>query len=633
MNESYKYFISYRTIVKNISDALYELLINSSSNEKIFKDTEEIKYGDNINDRIHEALLSTEYFLIIYGSHLNDNYSNSWVQKELSYANKSEIIKIIPIKLDEINKCKNTDLDKLAEQKGLYFNEIKTKEEFYKKISILLKDIDIKGQPLKEYSDRLYNEIKTHLKSIKKNIKPLATRLKPIEFFNRESIKEELTNTINNTCHNIIYAPTHYGKTWLLNEVAKELVKKHWVVYRLDILDEYDHQDSEEIYKKALRVNSKNQIINKIIKDFKKDQQGIAFLFDCKNSSFTNHKKVIDHFYDDFYKDGAQLSQLIAGNYKIIVTVPVFKQNAEPSCEFESNSRKFYLPEFTYDHISQALDNRYKNKDIEINTQVFAARVFLFSGGHPKCVERIVKCYEKEKVLPDLRKLKQWSSVRAQNLTNGINGVVSDFLNTTDLAFYRLINIHLLKEIADPQSYMRNYETLRKTLFYSSLEDDETNMILQPGMARRVYLIDMYLNPEEHKPIEFFNACDSAFNNYIKILDPKIYENPELKDGVLWLKEAWFSKLQKKISLAFYDKNHSDDFNISSEDIEKGISLIKEYGEKCSTVNHLIKKELESDWEFKLLTNFQPHSSMPMKDIYNPNNLKNLLSEINDRLR
>lgn len=357
--------------------------------------------------------------------------------------------------------------------------------------------------------------------------------------------------------------PAGCGKTALLRKIKKEFSRRNWDCIYISL---QEHQTFPEI---AAYIGQKFQIKFPIYYDNprqtglevgkafaekykKRGVEGIAFLLDDEHEPWddlistlrTIFEEVIPgifnaltHNSNYFKRTQWSFRVVLAGRY---IASEVSKFDTAP---------KFDITRLTPFDYNVALDicQEYAIEDIQ-ERQEFAAHLFFYSGGHPRCMVKMLNLYQQSGILPAdfFNSYRDKIEAIAYEEANWVRySIARDWRIVFDeLCIYRFFDYQLLGQLLDEHSdwaYMAEDGfalAIKLKYSYSVVWVDDKRRYLHDDITRRLLSIQLRHDTPEAL---FRSKCEHARDICLTRLQQSDYERS------LWGIEALFQYLQAHV--------------------------------------------------------------------------------------
>ena len=313
---------------------------------------------------------------------------------------------------------------------------------------------------------------------------------------------------------------------------------------------------------------------------------------------------ILSNFYDPMRSHFANSDILLdSSNSRLIIATHHLLQ---------ANDNRFsshFLSEFTYE-VTRELATNYLRKNklipLDINTDGITAKLFYATGGYPKCVIQYLQGFPK-----NIGNATDCINTAENNFANSISPHSRILFHESNVMCYRFLDRNIVENIR-PKSLegvkVSNIigKLLRNDGYHTFEVPDNpliaSQQIISDGLMRRVYAI-IYREKNKNK---FIEACQKASKLYLSYIEASHIDK---KFSFLWLKEYWFQLLQ--------GGQVGNSLSLDSKEISDSLFLfLKKSGNDYTQYYQILKQQLQADWEFQFMINFD--SSSEAVNCYNP---------------
>lgn len=447
----------------------------------------------------------------------------------------------------------------------------------------------------------------------------------PVGHSYKEIVTEEMSDLLNiRGMHTLVSGLSNYGKTVCANYLEEEFVKNNYNVYKRTISEKDVNLDGSfsNIFG---RPRSVSELIKKLLLSIStENSNGLVIILDLANiSSHEVPIKLLNDFAAIVFSN-KELSSKVSGDFRLYTMTSVMSGDAISDWPKPPYNNHVVLKEFTTDSIRIFWE---KNTSHNIGLQD-VSRVSFLSGGHPRLLEKILSFYKENRNL-DFKNLdlKSLLNDEIKKMASSIDSRVFNFINTTNLFYYRCIdrdvinNLYGLEYTQDNLLAETMYSNLIRNKLYLKLSfDNELSKVSCSVLMRRVFLVYLCLDNLEL----FKRNCELSKNTYFSYLKSN---HMGRNHSVKWLIEYWFSRLLLKLPIVLYGRNvYSIDFNFQ-DDILSGLKMVFSglTNSEVEKTKLTIVKNIKNDWEFCMFVNYQPNVNSK-NDLYLDNKIDDILA-------
>lgn len=431
------------------------------------------------------------------------------------------------------------------------------------------------------------------------------------KFVNRDSEKQYILTRHPNYC--LIDAPAGYGKSTLLSELAEGFRDGGWQ-YAHVVIDRKDRFDTllskiddalnlGQVVQNGLNSYSRTSaLVHAIKKSWEKgsDSPGLVLLVDFDGDpAFPVLEEFVTDLIpriqeslrvlDSFRKKRFRV--VIAGRY---ITSVVKTHSSIPV-------KEFLLSPFNYRYVKESAENFLPTEDGDSINQL-AAHTMHLTGGHPDCMQKMIKLYKTMGNSPDdfvgTCREDIWKSIVypiIYEVRDAIPKRLCTYLDNLSVLRYldnglleKLIKNDAISGYADAHDFA---DELTSTFLLS-----REGRLLKDGITRRLLALHLI---KEIGPDEFAARCWKMYSICLKKL-----EKPETQMPEKWALETLYQSLQKDTPFI--------------HELQKRAELRREFfGERVPDVLHklflgrnarvewdALTDALDEDWEFGFTVNY-----------------------------
>ncbi len=462
-----------------------------------------------------------------------------------------------------------------------------------------------------------------------------------IPFTNREDELKQILSSFAPPYH-LIDAPAGYGKTALLKELERRFKERKWMCAYVSaqehrsvpaiaqaLATELDISLDLGADAKLLGLNLGRQIIQQRGKDFGESAnayKGVVLLIDVDKRPWTSLLPTVDalftdfipgveyslHGFEPFRKEHHPFRVIFAGRYLA----------GKAPKDTPLSLTVLRLTPFDYEVVRDTA-RAYLSDQRGVNQ--LAAHLMYYTGGHPGCMARVLKLYEEKKYPPD-----DFFRYSAEEIWEGIvcpeaNAVHNDVRRGLrrifdDLSVFRYLDYNVLRRVLDEAVYPEHESEfdLADELTSTYLMDWK-GRLLHDSITRRLVAIRLL---REIGPWSFARHCQRAQ----EICAARLQE-PNAQAPERWTIEYLFQSLQQYTeAIQVHQKREEIRQNFFQTTVPEALRLLMSVrGRNAREERDALKRELETDWEFRFTVNY-----FLRRDEYNDELYKKLQEKIDD---
>ena len=289
------------------------------------------------------------------------------------------------------------------------------------------------------------------------------------------------------------------------------------------------------------------------------------------------------------------------------------------------------LKPFDYDVVNRTALEALKTINSDILSQISAHILFL-TGGHPGCLARTIKLFEKNADDPDDFIKNYAATIWDEIVKPKIDEITKEIPNQLypaiyRLSVYRILNGKIVGDLINENEiiYSKHVDSLMGELLGTFLFEQHKHRQLRDSVIRRLLMLQFW---HKESSLLLSSACNKAYNVYLSFLkDPK-----EIRDREYWAIECLYQALQEYSPLI-------SDYEKRLELREKFFSIIlpnvlDAYISQNESMNDLedILIEIGKDWDFRFMVNYYlrdtKYSDEPTIRLID--NIKSISGEVKD---
>ena len=487
-------------------------------------------------------------------------------------------------------------------------------------VLILFLEVLVKKIPSEDYSATQLSELINQLEPI--NVGKHSDQIveNKVQFTNRVDEKDTILS-INAPAYFILDAPAGYGKSELLGELVNTFGRRKWYCYQLtlDLLD--DENSLISMLASQLEKTQKRDIST--IEEFGKalrnewveetTSKGLVWSIDFVGKpNLPLLKWLLVTFIPEIQKilDSLKFFKEVANRFRVLIAGRYLATHLSIEPPYQVKKLSPFKYNIFKDATKKFLSNGYDEQLID----ELSAHLFFHTGGHPGCMNDILKIYKLEGIPLDFSenvRSELWSQVVKKYADEAFN----DFLNSSptldstlnQLVVLRYVNPWILEKICPEEDPTMLADHLTKTFLFRWTE----HRVLQDDITRRMLTIRLR-NIESER---FQNHCQQAKHICVDLLNQPIRHSPQI-----WVLEYLFQYLNAQ-TLEIYDAKSRDHIreDFFNKEVEFVLKLLvqnlkkdsRQWYEEKTALFHAMKKDWELIFTINYYLRFKDDTSQP----------------------
>lgn len=665
MKKSVKVFISYSRKDAEFVEKLAQKIQNAGGVD-ITIDVKSVAFGDNLQDFVDHAVRDTDLTISVVSKH---SLESAWVAQEfletLMYEKVNEKKKLLPIYIDRSLFDNNYCLELLgkidrnikdliemtgkAAQLGGNSTNYDLQRARLHRLKSQLGDIlahlqsrlaaDFSNeQAMAENLPKLLNTIKG-----KETEQPMLSEPEPIPFVNR---KAEFVNRKTEWEKVLVYpegqyyffdGSAGYGKTELLRKIHEKFQQAQWLSAYIALQEPMTLRDTLDALKRIWNFDLPAHLVDQrqtgleigktlAAKHQQEHVEGVALLLDLERTPNSNLIQIFNIF----------VTQIIPGIFDGLIHNSDFFRNTPMrfrvvlAARYLASLINEWNPHYTIT-LLQPFDYRVsldicKQYDPETEQQEeFAAHLLFYSGGHPRCMVKILNMYQETKLPPSdfFTYCRNQIEEIALEEANWVHSCIQEKLIPIfdRLCVYRRINHLLLKQFLPEFGWHGDEYDLLLELRRSYLLNwaDANRQHLSDDITRRLLVLRRRYGTDS---ASLTTACKQAEVHCLEQLEFSV------EYRAYWAVEALFEYLQSQVQSI---KKASERKKLQEQFFTHKLPHILQHlieGRDPRGEREPLLGVLSADWEFHFTLNYYLRESF-----YNETPYQRMLEAVDNFFR
>ena len=467
------------------------------------------------------------------------------------------------------------------------------------------------------------NEIEQQIEEIEVQIRQRENLTGPeptpfIPFANRQGEWERIVLYPEGQYY-LFEGPEGYGKTALLKKLDEEFNRRNWFCVYVSL------QEHATVTQVANHIAEKLQLqANVLVEEHRRigweigksiaqrreieGSKGLVLLFDVEHEPWESLTRTLQSVVEDFipgvydglirnsnhFKETPLTFRIVVAGRYLISRI----EKLEHAYKFDA----IQLKPFDYEVVRDICGNYIRDAE---ERNEFAANLLFYSGGHPRCMVRILQRFDDVGDSPTPFFISYRTDIERIALLEAnwvYNSIVRDWRRLFDtLCVYRRLDHFLLQQLFDKglvwHGMVKDEYDLADRLKLSYLMDwaDELHAHLSDSIARRLLLIRLRYDIDAS---QFQEKCGQAAGHCLECLDRTV------EYSSYWAVEALFEYLQGNVA-RIYDKAERQNMHRQFFEV-KLPEVLSKLGKRREP---RLQKEslcgiLAEDWEFQFTLNY-----------------------------